>query len=62
MSGMIVASAFWCLDSFPYLSSNSMIEMLIPNILISVSVGGFVGIMFSKKIEDKTETPVEMIL
>lgn len=62
LSGMIVASAFWCLDSFPYLSSNTMLEMLIPNLIISIIVGGFFGLLFSKKIEDKQEKTVEMIL
>jgi len=57
-SGMIVASSFWCLFSFPYLDASYLQNSIIPNTIISVLVGGFMAMLISLKSKGKEEEEI----
>ena len=46
VSYMIAGSSFWAVGSFMYVSGYDILNEVVPNFIISYSVGIFLGILF----------------
>jgi len=49
ISGIIVMSSYWCLDTFPYTSGMNILNNTLPNLFLSVAVGIVLGMLFNVK-------------
>jgi len=46
MLGLIALCGFWGLDTFAYVDSVNLLSTSVTTLLLSIGVGGFVGVVF----------------
>jgi hypothetical protein len=49
ISYMVAESSFWSVGSFIYVSGFDILNLMVPNFLISYSVGIFLGLLFDAR-------------